>query len=585
MDPSRNSGQTPRGESIRVTVRAENPASRIQVTDREGQPLLRVPATGQARLSLRGGVTYLISHWVGSGEQHVREWNLDWDGSSEIVLPDDTIFISAQPLPNSDGQDEEALRFAGQSLPSDEGNVNPQSHRAIYLSARIRHAGVFGIRRRDDFLASLQAVNIGWLNNDEYHARIPRPIGKPVLESPNALLEYDIKATRDGMPMLAIAPPFQSSAWMFRALPVLERRFPRVFLCSIIGPQESAGLLDWRRARYSLYSTLDPDNRYLPTRESRYEEGLIERLGRPGVVSSAVRQFIQGRQSGNVLAQIAGWLLCARRHRPAFLRRHDLLDAFARWRGANISLLSIPDISLLEYLWEADEFKYINLSAPVFSASWRLLAHIPSSAWLESKVGIDPLSWRMANSANLGGVWFSWTPGQYRSLEPEDAHLNGRVAKAPQAFIRLVQRVQEAVRESDLNTDRFSQIVDWSKRTLLERRILDQILARGSIVPEHEGVAEQTLDEFARVLGFPLPIIALSVGKLAGQEWITENPPPAPSNLPTTTALPESVQPVRREVVYATSLGLVPSVGMSAQSHSLSPSLTWTYPNLRDLLR
>ncbi len=186
------------------------------------------------------------------------------------------------------------------------------------------------------------------------------------------------------MPMLAIAPPFQGSAWMFRALPVLERRFPG-FLVSIIGPQESAGLLDWRRARYSLYSTLDPDNRYLPTRESRYEEGLIERLGRPGVVSSAVRQFIQGRQSGNVLAQIAGWLLCARRHRPAFLRRHDLLDAFARWRGANISLLSIPDISLLEYLWEADEFKYINLSAPVFSASWRLLAHIPSSAWLGRK--------------------------------------------------------------------------------------------------------------------------------------------------------------------------------------------------------
>src|SRR6266404_7803425 len=121
MNRSRHSGPNPHGESVRVTVRAENPASRIQVTDREGQPLLRVPATGQTRLTLQGGVTYLISHWVGSGEQHVREWNLNWDGPTEIVLPDDTIFISAQPLPNSDGQDEEALRFAGQSLPSDEG--------------------------------------------------------------------------------------------------------------------------------------------------------------------------------------------------------------------------------------------------------------------------------------------------------------------------------------------------------------------------------------------------------------------------------------------------------------------------------
>jgi hypothetical protein len=166
------------------------------------------------------------------------------------------------------------------------------------------------------------------------------------------------------------------------------------------------------------------------------------------------------------------------------------------------------------------------------------------------------------------------------------------VAKGPEAFIRLVQWVQDAARESSLDSEQFSQLLSWTSRTLLERRILDQVLARGAIVPEHEGAAEQMLDEFARVLGFPLPIVALSVGKLAGQEWNSEIPPPTPGNLPTEAALPEVASVVQHEEVYAKTLGGLTGFGMSTPlvslptSRSGSPiSLHWTYPHLRELLR
>jgi hypothetical protein len=591
MQTSNTSEPNRRGDFIRVKVRAENPASRIQVTDAEGRYLLAVPATGQVRVNLRRGATYFISHWIGSGEQHVREWNAGRDAITDILLPDDTLFVSAQPLPNSDQQDAESLQFAGQSLPS-AVDGGPGSDRAIYLSARLRHSGHDAVRRRNDLLQSLQAVNIGWLDDDEYHVRVPRPVGRTALESSNALLQYDIQTAKVGRPILAISPPQPSPDWIFRTVPMLERRFPRVFLCGVIGRQEEASRIDWRRARYSLYLSSDSDERYLPAKEARCEEGLIERLGRPGVVSAAIRQFVQDRESGNVLAQIAGWLLSARQRRPAFQPRHDILTAFRRWQGLKKAFFAIPDAEVLEYYWEAEDYKYLNLSAPVFSASWRLLAHIPGSAWLKSKVSIDPLSWRIANSANVGALWFSWTPGRYRSLESEDEQLNGAVAKGPEAFIRLVQRVQDAARESSLDSEQFSQLLSWTSRTLLERRILDQVLARGAIVPEHEGAAEQMLDEFARVLGFPLPIVALSVGKLAGQEWNSEIPPPTPGNLPTEAALPEVASVVQHEEVYAKTLGGLTGFGMSTPlvslptSRSGSPiSLDWTYPHLRELLR
>ena len=107
MQTSNSSGQEPGSDFIRLTVRAENPASRIQVAGPQGEPLLRIPATGQVRLSLKRGHIYLISHWVGSGEQHIREWYAEGDDPAHVQLPDDTTFITAQPL-NADGQDAEA---------------------------------------------------------------------------------------------------------------------------------------------------------------------------------------------------------------------------------------------------------------------------------------------------------------------------------------------------------------------------------------------------------------------------------------------------------------------------------------------
>jgi hypothetical protein len=533
--------------------------------DGDGRRLLREPATGSLNITLRKGVPYTISHWIGSGEQHRIEWSAGRAVNPNVFLPDDTQFLTAQPLPNSDKQDSESLRFVTERYSSSSTADRDELNEVMYLSARLRY-GADDERPRKDISRSLRSVHIGSLNDEgEYEVRPPHLVGPTIQGEPNALMRFSLDSSRVGDTVLAVAPPFVSSDWVFRKIPVIERQFPQVFMSAFVGSSEADDLLDWRHARYSLYlsrNAHEPPS--LSEKESRYEQALIERLGRPGLVSDTVLEFVKGRESGNVLAQTAGWLLCARSPHGSIANRR-LSSDFEKWNALGKSPLAIADLHALQFFFNRADYQYVNFSAPVFSETWRLLGAVPRKKWLNTKLSIDPLSWFVANSGNNGELWSSWKPGPPTGLDSGELPLNGMIEKGSEANIRLVQRIQEAVQQSNLDADYFSELVSWRERTLLERRILDQILVRGAAVPEDEVRSAELLDEFARILGMPLPIVAAVVDKLAGQEWHSETTPPAPSILPTRAELPYETPRVKQHEVYArqqlTSSSLAVSTG------------------------
>src|ERR1700733_13961689 len=264
----------PEGErrplSVRVHVRTENPSSRIQVFDSDGSPFFRQPPTGLARVTLNRDRTYIISHWVGSGERLNWKWTAEQEDPDHVFLPDVTHFVSANPLPGSDLQDSEALEFAGQRFRT-QPDKDSSSLRPIYLSARIRHPGA-EFPSRGDLLESLQTVNIGWFDGQEFRARAPRPMGQQIRQWENAFLQYDIEPTNGpGAPLLAISPPWRGSDWIYRQVPMFDGQLPRIFLCEAVNHHRATKLLDWRRARYSLYLGADSAEEYRPTNEDRYE--------------------------------------------------------------------------------------------------------------------------------------------------------------------------------------------------------------------------------------------------------------------------------------------------------------------------
>jgi hypothetical protein len=557
--------------SITVRIRAENPASRIQVITPEGARRPAEAGTGFVRDRWGPGKTYTIIHWIGSGLRFRMEWNSSTDptGTSVSIELPDTFFLSAVPLLNSDPQDQESQRVTVKNFTLANRKELASAH-SVLLSARLRTSDDTPALRPS--ISNLQdTVHIGWASNNELQVRRPRVVSEANLSPTDTLLHYDLAVDKRGAPFLAIAPPHAGPDWVFRRLPTLGPILPSVFMCAVVAPSESEVSLDWRRAHFSVYLGNEPVVQYLQSREARFEEALINRLSSPGSVSKEVLEFVEGRKGGNVVAQLAGWLLSARHAPPSMKTQRNPSGAFGRWIGKARHLRGIPDVKALQYFWQAEESKYIELTPPVFSSTWNLLAQIPWSVWTQSKLEIEQQNWQIANFANTGGLWFSWTPGVEA---PDIGHLNlsDVVAKSPVNAIRLIQRVQQAAQESQLSSENFSHLLQWNRRTLLERRILDQVLARGAVVPENEDASCALLEEFARTLGIPLPIVAISVDKLAGQERNNETTPPAPGRSPVGVGLNEYASQVQHELT-AGAMNLPTYAGAPSNFISLGSTL------------
>ena len=508
--------------TITVHIRSTNAASRIQIINSAGEALLLEPATGQVSEELLPDETYSIIHWIGSG----LRFSIDWNSGNQprfILLPD-TFFLSATPLPESDRLDQISHASAVRSFTlANSDSIESGTSLLLYARTRLGDREPAGYRAESNLPND---ISIGWAVNNEIQAPSPVIVLDDARPSADILLRFDIPVKENGYAVLAIRSPLHGNAEVLRCLPTLGRRLPSLFMCAAIPQSESERPIDWRRALYSLYMGDKSAAEYLRSPEVRLEEAIIDRLSRPGIVRRAIQSYVELHTGGNLIAQLAGWLLKAREEDTNLQLRGSIPGAFFRWSGKATHLLSLVDVSALQYFWRSGNVIDFQLAPPLFSATWHLLAQLPTSAWVQSDVKIDQQSWQIANFANTGGLWFFFTRG-IEAPQLNQFHVGDAIAKGPASMIRLIQRIRDASRESGNSSEKFSRLVNWNGRTLLERRVLDNILARGAAVPDNAGDGSALLEQFAPALGIPLPIISLSVGSLAEMDWGNRTSPSA----------------------------------------------------------
>ena len=361
---------------------------------------------------------------------------------------------------------------------------------------------------------------------------------------PGSGLLFAADPLRSGNAIGMFGPPGRQFPILLRPVPPSQTE-TKLFLSDVGSDARANRLmrLDLRKWRYSMMV-----GRETSVMDLHRDEALIERLSQPGGISADTLSRVMRGRDTNRLGPIAALLLNLRTVvRDSISFEQPDLSRFMLQYELSPEHRGIPDMDMLStFLYLPST--HFELKLPILSETWRVLAQIPLHRWRELDIQLDPAVHRAANWASTGGPYFSWSEPEatFRTqLSPTPISTHRALQVADQALIDLANEVALFLDEKP-TINQLCEQYDWWNLTTLERRILNYLMASFP-----EGYFEQSsvpIEELARLLGIPLPSVAIAVNKLAGGNTETTEPPPQlPS--PASNREQPSVAP-QREYVY-----------------------------------
>jgi hypothetical protein len=522
-----------------LVVHATNPAVRIQIVGEDRRIHLAEPATGDVSIRIPPG-KYSIRYWLGT--------------SLVQRLPIEALRSSTVEI---DWKVPETRRSSGEGLRA--GSDIDRWLQCINVEARGRELAEIWLqilstttaaehRRVDAGPDAWPRLFVSWPGARVQPIALGRASRVPVRQ--HVVLGRPTTQGRMDVAVLGRSP--DSLEALVRPVPLIDGLTPHVSLTrreSSRQPDKAhpadAVLLgrDWRLARYRL-QLIDSDQPSFPLLEDAVAaEALIDRLGEPGRVPLPEEPRRNQPPPTNVLATVASWLLAARWLDPLSGRAALLPQALRDRIVDGGSCAALPDVHVLRFLLGAAESSAargarppFELGTPVFAESWRALCRVPLAVWQEHEIISSSATRLAASSAAIGGVWFGWNATIDRDeVLPESARLNlsFAIGDALNAVEALAEIVQASLAEPVQSKDYFTELMEWGRRSPLERRILNYFTAPLGPHDEAKGRPEQILEDLDRELAIPLPFVADAVRNLErgtdNTSTPTRNPIDAPS--------------------------------------------------------